>query len=236
MKIVIAHLYYDLMNLYGESGNVRALIKYLEREGIDVVVEFISIGDKFDFTKYDLVYIGSGTEENQILALKDLMKHKDALKCAIENDLFVLATGNSYELFGKSLTLLDGTKIACLNIFDYSAKETDFRIIDEAVFKSSKVSGPLIGFQNHKSVIKDNKKPMFSVITGTGSYPGSDGEGFNYKNFYGTYLIGPLLIRNPHFTKYLILKLIGKEINSDTDFLEEKAYDAYLKNFVKESV
>ena len=33
-KFKIAHLYYDLMNLYGENGNVRYLVKQLEEYGI----------------------------------------------------------------------------------------------------------------------------------------------------------------------------------------------------------
>ena len=39
MKINILHLYYDLMNLYGENGNVLCLKKYLENQNIDVTID-----------------------------------------------------------------------------------------------------------------------------------------------------------------------------------------------------
>ena len=48
-KFKIAHLYYDLMNLYGENGNVRYLVKQLERQGIDAEVHFLSMEEKIDF-------------------------------------------------------------------------------------------------------------------------------------------------------------------------------------------
>ena len=80
MNITIAHLYYDLLNLYGESGNVKALEYQLEGQGITVKIKFLTIGDTLDFSKYDFVYMGAGTEENQKLALKHLIKYKDKVK------------------------------------------------------------------------------------------------------------------------------------------------------------
>ena len=71
----IAHLYYDLMNLYGENGNIRYLKNRLEEQDINVEVSFLSIEDEIDFNKYDMYYIGSGSEENQLLVLNDLLKY-----------------------------------------------------------------------------------------------------------------------------------------------------------------
>jgi CobQ-like glutamine amidotransferase family enzyme len=101
MKLTIAHLYYDIMNLYGESGNVKALKKYLEEQGITVTIKFVTIDEDKEFDKYDIVYIGSGIEANRLLVLKDILMHKEEISTAIENNKFYLCTGNSYELFGK---------------------------------------------------------------------------------------------------------------------------------------
>ena len=79
-KFKIAHLYYDLMNLYGENGNIRYLVKCLEEQGIEVEVHFLSMEDKIDFTKYDFYYIGMGSEENKMIILDNIMKYKDDIK------------------------------------------------------------------------------------------------------------------------------------------------------------
>jgi len=50
-KIRIAHLYYDLMNLYGESGNIMALVKGFDNQDMDTEVIKLSINDRIDFTK-----------------------------------------------------------------------------------------------------------------------------------------------------------------------------------------
>ena len=135
MKIVIAHLYYDIMNLYGESGNVKALKKYLEEQGVKVTIKFVTIDESKEFDKYDIVYIGSGIEANRLLVLDDIFKHKEEIEVAIENNKFFLCTGNSYELFGQSITDINKNKHKALGIFDYDAEDINFRIVDQAYFK-----------------------------------------------------------------------------------------------------
>ena len=117
MIIHIAHLYYDLMNLYGEIGNIKALKYSLENSGVKVQIDNLTINDNIDFNKYDILYIGMGTEDNQILVLNDILKYKEEIKEYIENNKFILATGNSIELFGKTIN-----KIHALNIFEYTSK------------------------------------------------------------------------------------------------------------------
>ena len=81
-SIHIAHLYYDLLNLYGENGNIKALKKELENQGLNVYIHFLTIDDELDLEKYDFVYIGAGTENNQKIVLPHLMKYKNIIKNA----------------------------------------------------------------------------------------------------------------------------------------------------------
>ena len=62
MKANILHLYYDILNLYGEYGNVNIIKKHIEDQGIEVNVEKKTIGDEIDFSKYSFIYMGCGTE------------------------------------------------------------------------------------------------------------------------------------------------------------------------------
>ena len=102
MKIL--HLFHNLMNLYGEYANVLALKRELENRGVSVTVEKQSVGDKIELSDVDFIYIGSGTEKNQKVALGALKPLKDELSAAMERGAVVLATGNSFEMFGKKIT------------------------------------------------------------------------------------------------------------------------------------
>ena len=115
----IAYLYYDFLNLYGESGNIKIISNILKYNKIKHEILYLSLNDKLEFDKYDLVYIGSGTEDNLLIALKHLSKYKNDIKKYIEDNKFMLVTGNSVDMFGKKI---EDTK--ALNIFDYEVTKS----------------------------------------------------------------------------------------------------------------
>lgn len=232
MTINIMHLYYDLLNLYGESGNIKILKNYFENQGIKVNIHFVTIGDDINFKNIDIIYIGNGTSNNLLLALSHLKKYKKNIKEYIENNKIIISTGNSLELFGSKID----NKIA-LNIFNYTSENKGFRIVDEVLFKSNLFNEYIIGFQNQEKILNINENHLFKVIKGTGDYPKSIYEGYKYKNFYGTHLIGPLLIRNPKLLKYICDNLIDEKnknfkIKNIQNF-QNKAYASYIKRNFK---
>lgn len=245
MKIKIAHLYYDLMNLHGESGNVRALKEFFNKQDINVEICFLTINDNINFNEYDIFYVGMGSEFNQLLVLEDLINRKKELQEAIESGKYFFFTGNSYELLGEYIIDFEGNKIKCLNIFKFytkinTVKEIDyinpFKIIGETLTTTELIKEPVIGFQNKSSTIYNNNSPLFKIIYGTGDKPKDYNEGYHYKNFYGTHIIGPIFIRNPYFTNYFVKKIIN-EINPNYKIKliinsnEVKAYNNCLENF-----
>lgn len=231
----IAHLYYDLMNLYGENGNIRYLKNRLEEQDIKVEVSFLSIDDKIDFKEYDLFYLGSGSEENQLLVLNDLLKYKEDLKKAYKGNKFFLVTGNSLELFGRQIRYIDKEPLQMTELFDFVCNDDDMRIVGEQIYKFKDLEDPIIGFENRLCTMSEYHAPLFEVISGCGYKPNVKEEGIYENNFFGTYLFGPLLVRNPHFCDYLITKIMNyldlevKEFNKETSAY--KAYKEYLKNF-----
>ena len=102
---------------------------------------------------------------------------------------------------------------------------------------SYKDLSPIIGFQNRKYLVNNNENHLFKVIDGYKDNFKSEYEGIHYKNFFGTYLIGPLFIRNPHLTDLIVSDISIKnnyKYHIDMDTFEYKAYYEYLKNFYKE--
>lgn len=239
--IRIAHLYYDLMNLYGDNGNIKAIKYQLENQGIKTIVDFLTIGDNIDFDKYDLIYLGPGTYDNQKIVLKDLTKYQKNIKRFIDDDKFVIATGNALELFGKSIKPLNGKKIKTLNIFEFESEGTDLRLVGETVATCNSLKKEIIGFQNQNSIITKLKNPWFELSKGIGSNINSNIEGINYKNFYGTYMIGPILVRNSELLELICKKLVLQK-NKTFKFknfnttLENKAYNEHIKNYLTKKV
>ena len=233
----IAHLYYDLMNLYGENGNIRYLVNRLEEVGIKTSLSFLTIDDEIDFNEYDLFYIGSGSEDNQLLVLNDLLKYKDNLKKAIKGNKFFLVTGNALELFGRQIRYTDKEPLQMTEVFDFVCNDDDMRIVGEQVYKFKELEDPIVGFENRLCTMSEYHAPLFEVISGCGYKPNVKQEGICEYNFYGTYLFGPILVRNPHFCDYLIKKIAEyneieiKEFNTDTSAY--KAYKEYKKNFIE---
>ena len=232
MTINICHLYYDILNLYGASGDIKAIKYYLEKQNIKVNIKFITLNDEINLDNIDILYIGGGTENNQDLVLKHIKKYRKEIEKYILDNKLVIATNNSIELFGKTID-----KEKALDIFNFNSERVPFRIVDEAYFKFQNID--IIGFQNQGSVIKDIKENnLFEVIKGTGSFPKSKYEGYHEKNFYGTYLIGPILARNPKLLSYLMDNLIKSK---DKDYkikknilkIEEKAYNNFINSHYK---
>lgn len=235
----IAHLYYDLMNLYGENGNVRFLTKELEKQDFKVEVHFLSLDDEINFANYDFYYIGMGSIENQRIVLEDLIKYKNEINEAINSGKYFLVTGNALDFFGKSITTLDNDTLEGLNTFDYDIVCEEFRIVGPQYYNCKLLDNyKIIGFQNRNSVLTNGDNSLFQVIEGTGYNPKVKEEGITYNNFYGTYLLGPLLVRNPYFTDYLVKKIckenkVKYHKNNENDYVY-KAYNEYLNNFYKD--
>lgn len=206
----IGYLYYDLLNLYGENANFRMITNSLTEMGVNHESVLISGEDDIDFDSFDFIYIGFGTEKNLEVAFEKLKKYKNALKKYIESNKILLATGNSIELFSKDY----------LDILDYNVNFGEKRFLKEPILEFDLINKPLIGIYNQINTI--NNENLFRVKRGYDH----EFEGFNYKNFYGTYLIGPILVRNPEFLKFILLKLVSK---ADMDLsVYETAFENYI--------
>ena len=213
MTMRVAHLYYDLMNLYGEIGNLKVIEYQLKKQKINVIIDKLSLNDKIEFEKYDLIYIGSGTKKSTLLVLEDLKKYKQQVKEYIENNKFMLVTGNSINVFSKKIGDTEA-----LNIFYFNISYSNARLVGDVILDN------IIGFQNRDTLIENNNNPIFN----------NSEIGIHYKNFYGTYIIGPLLIRNPNFSQKFIKNLIISKKNDfkfrKFDFeIDKKASKSYVE-------
>lgn len=217
------------MNLYGESGNVKALKRFIERQGVDCEIHFLTLDDKIDFKKYDFYYIGAGNEESEYIILSDLYKYKDDIKSAVEDGKMFLVTGNAMELFGEKIRIKNGKSIEAIGLFNYNAVEADGRLVSDLFYECEKIEDEdkkyFVGFKNCNCNIVNNEEDRLFKFS----------DNFRYKNFFGMMIVGPVLIRNPYFTNYILNELFtmkGYEYTPYEDTIEFEAYREFVKNFI----
>jgi len=232
-QIKLLHLYYDLMNLYGDWANVAVLERELFYRGFEVRTDKKSVGDDIGFGLYDFIFIGSGTERSQVACVRDLQRFKEAFFERIEAGIPTLATGNSHELFGTAVTDCKGKRHEALGLLDFKTEQQSTRVTGDCVCipKAPLCNDKLIGFINRAggSQIGDIERP-FSIEPGEGAGFAACDEGIIHKNLLGTYMTGPILVRNPPLMMYFADLITGemskgKRENNDTFFMyQEMAY------------
>ena len=208
--IVIAHMFPDLLNLYGDGGNVRILSERLAWRGIPVQVKRVEYGESVDLGDVDLVFLGGGPDREQKLASAELMRMKDELAAYVEEDGPVLAICGGYQILGKTW-LLGDEEVPGLDIVGIETRRSGTsadRLIDNIVLSSSLATHPVVGYENHagRTYLAEGVKPFGAVVSsvGHGNNDADKADGALYRKVLGTYLHGPLLSKNPEIADWLL--------------------------------
>ena len=226
--IRILHLYPELMNLYGDYGNLTIIANRIKKHGIEVRIDKREIQDPIIFEDYDFVYMGSGTEKNQLVALNDLRKYELYLKEYINDNNVVLFTGNAMELLGNSID----DELA-LGIVDFNTRITDTRYTGDVIVYNETLK-ETVGFINKSSLIEGGEKfKLFDYVFKDNNLSDNSYEGYRYKNLFGTHIIGPVLVKNPYFADEILKLLLKDQYVDNADKYEMAAYETTLRELRK---
>ena len=239
MKLTIGHLYPDLLNLYGDRGNIQCLMKRCLWRGIEAETISFELDDKIEFSNLDIVLLGGGSDREQMLVCEKLKEIQKDFKEYVEQGGVVIAICGGYQLLGNYYKTEEGI-IEGLSLVDMYTEQGENRLIDNIVLQSELFDMPIVGFENHggRTFIGENR-PLGKVLYGSGNDGKSGYEGVVYKNVIGTYLHGPLLPKNPQLADELILRALRRKYGEDVtlsalDDSQEKAANDYIYNrFVK---
>lgn len=240
MIIRIAHLYPDMLNLYGDRGNIIALTRRLTARGIEVQTDAVTMGKRFNADDYDILFIGGGQDFEQDVLLDDLKKGKDAeINKAIHNGTVMLAICGGYQMLGKYYKTYDGKMLEYIGALDFYTEGKPERMIGNYAYKI-KEGIEIVGFENHsgRTYLGKNVEPLGKMIKGFGNNGEDKTEGVRFKNTFGTYSHGPVLPKNPEFTDLLISKALenkyGKtELDPLDNTLANKAKAQVMKLYIK---
>ena len=247
-RVVIAHLFPDLLNLYGDGGNVRILAQRLRWRGIPVEVRRASHGESIDLAGVDLVFLGGGPDREQRLASSELMRMRDELRAYVEDGGVLLAICGGYQILGREWLLGDEV-VEGLGIVDITTERaaggSADRLIDNIVLRSPLATLPVVGYENHagRTRLGTGVEAFGSVAssTGHGNNEVDKADGVRYKNLVGTYLHGPLLAKNPEVADHLLARALERSaarsgVAAPTlapldDSVEKGANEALCKRF-----
>lgn len=238
MELKILWMYHDLMDLYGDRGNIQVLKQRSNKRGINCIVDTCGIDEAKDISQYDLFFMGGGADREQGLLYHDLIARKDNILEAMHaNTQFFLVCGG-YQLFGQYYKDQDGKVLEGLKIFDYYsvAGDRDHRCIGNIAIETTLEDETfyVVGFENHGGQTHNVTRPFGKVIYGHGNTYDSGFEGYMSENVIGTYMHGPLLPKNPKIADALIRRSLTKryhdvKLSPLDDTLELKAQETMLK-------
>ena len=238
MKLRIAHMYPDLLNLYGDRGNIQCMVMRSLWRGIEVEVKEYRLEDTVDFNTADIVLLGGGSDREQQIVCTRLQQIRENFCNYVEDGGTVLAVCGGYQLLGHYYDAPEG-RMQGLSLVDLYTVQKSPRLIGNIVLQNPLLSYEIAGFENHggRTYIGENT-PFGKVFAGYGNN-GNDGhEGVMYKNVIGTYLHGPLLPKNPHVCDLLLAKALNRkygraELAPLDDTLEKQANRYIKERFVK---
>lgn len=217
-KIKIGYLYGNLMNLYGDRGNILTLLQRAKWRGIEVSVKDVGVGDRLSPGDFDILFFGGGQDQAQDIVSEDLARGNGlVIKTEVEQGVPLLSVCGGYQLLGKYYQPKKGAKIPGVGVFDAHTVAGDDRMVGNLLIEveptlAEQIGPPktLIGFENHsgQTFLGREVKPLGKVMVGSGNNGQDKTEGAVYKNAIGTYLHGSLLPKNPHLADWLLVKAL----------------------------
>jgi CobQ-like glutamine amidotransferase family enzyme len=233
----LGHLYPDLMNIYGDRGNILCLRRRCGDRDIALEVVPLGLGEPLP-TDLDLVFVGGAQDRQQRQIASDLAKVKaPALRDAVAAGVVFLAVCGGYQLAGHYYRGADGEELAGAAVFDLHTEHPGpaaTRLIGNLVAEWE--GDTLVGFENHggRTILGPQARPLARVLRGHGNDGVSGFEGARHENAFGTYLHGPLLPKNPAFADRLISLALARKYGDASlapldDSLERRAHAAALR-------
>lgn len=219
--LTVAVIYPDLLDLYADRGNALAFRYRAALRGLETEIVDVALGESVPETA-DLYVLG-GAEDATMGAAVALLRDQPTLGRAIDRGAAVLGVCAGFQLLCESFVGMQGDAIPGLgHLAATSGHLGGPRAVGE-VTVDSPLLGELQGFENHRgdTVVGPGVSPLGIVTHGIGN--GHDRqEGAIQGNVVGTYLHGPVLVRNPALADFLLAKAIGRPLPAVTDDLVEE--------------
>ena len=207
MKLRVCHLYGNLMNTYGDNGNLLMLQYRAKKLGYEVETTLISLEEDFNAEDFDIVMFGGGQDFEQTVVAKDLQNKKEDLIQYIEDNGVVVAICGGFQLLGRYYVNASGERLNGISAIDVCTNgQFPSRLIGDIEIFNEEFGETYLGYENHigRTYLGKNMKPLGKVVKGFGNNEEDHVEGCHYKNVFCSYFHGPILVRNQHLADRII--------------------------------
>ena len=207
MKVRVCHLYGNLMNTYGDNGNLLMLQHRAKKLSYEVETTLISLEEDFNAEDFDIVMFGGGQDFEQTVVAKDLQNKKEALIQYIEDNGVVVAICGGFQLLGRYYVNASGERLNGISAIDVCTNgQFPSRLIGDIEIFNEEFGETYLGYENHigRTYLGKNMKPLGKVVKGFGNNEEDHVEGCHYKNVFCSYFHGPILVRNQHLADRII--------------------------------
>lgn len=213
-ELVVAQLYPHDMNIYGDTGNVLAVMRRAEAHGFSVNAIGVNPGDDLP-VDVDIIIGGGGQDSGQGRVHQDLLSRGQQLGELAEAGVPMLMICGLYQLFGHWFKTHTGEEMTGIGVLDVTTTAQSQRLIGNIVTVSEEF-GEIIGFENHsgQTFLGAGARPLGIVRIGEGNNTVDDTEGARTHNVIGSYLHGSLLPKNPAISDFLIATAAVRKFGS----------------------
>ena len=218
MKLRICHLYGNLMNTYGDNGNLLMLQHRAKKLGYEVETTLISLEEDFNAEDFDIVMFGGGQDFEQTVVAKDLQNKKEALIQYIEDNGVVVAICGGFQLLGRYYVNASGARLNGISAIDVCTNgQFPSRLIGDIEIFNEEFGETYLGYENHigRTYLGKNMKPLGKVVKGFGNNEEDHVEGCHYKNVFCSYFHGPILVRNQHLADRIIETAAERQLSKN---------------------
>jgi lipid II isoglutaminyl synthase (glutamine-hydrolysing) len=229
VRISVAHLYPDYLNIYADRGNIAVLARRASLRGHQLEVRAVGLGAAVESAS-DLLYVGGGQDREQALIAPDLAAKGDSIRAAVVDGAALLAVCGGYQLLGRGYRGRDGSFMPGAGLFPHETVAGERRMIGDVLLECELDPGErhlLAGFENHagRTRLDGGAVPLGRVVAGFGNDGESGYEGCRVGRALGTYLHGPLLPRNPWLADWLLAQALAHAEGGEPRALEPLADD-----------
>lgn len=238
MKLVLLWMYHDLMDLYGDKGNVETFKYRCAKRGIELEVRNGSLDQTIEMEDVDIFFMGGGADREQNFIYQDLLSRKEAIRNLLHRGCQFLLICGGYQLFGQYYKDQDGQVVEGLGFFPYYtiASDRSHRCIGNIAIETRLDNEvvQVVGFENHGGQTKQVDTPFGRVLSGHGNEYKNAFEGFMNEQVIATYMHGPLLPKNPKVADFILQKALKRKemtmaLKPLEDEWENKAREIMLK-------
>jgi CobQ-like glutamine amidotransferase family enzyme len=234
VRIRVAHLYPEYLNIYADRGNIAVLARRAALRGHELDVRGVGMGERLPEAT-DLVYVGGGQDREQALVAADIAGRAEALRSALDDGAALLAVCGGYQLLGRGYRDRSGAELPGAGILPLETVAGERRMIGDVLLECELEPGAretLAGFENHagRTLLDPGAEPLGRVVAGFGNDGASGYEGCRVGRALGTYLHGPLLPRNPWLADWLLAQALARQTGEPPvlepldDTLEQEAH------------